>query len=1042
MKKIFLVIMALVFGVSQIACATTGTQPQSRNVTVDTSSFNNNLNSSDSNVQAALDTLDQVLGQSGNVNWGDIGGLLSNQTDLQSALNSKISGVNWGQIGGVLSNQTDLQTALNAKVSTSTTINGHALTGNVTVTSSDVGLGNVQNVDTTIASNIVSGILSNARLANIPNTAINWTSLNQNIQTSGINWMSVKNMEIQSSGINWSSLFSIIQSGAINWASLNAVIQSTGINWTSLNKSIQSTGINWTSVNSSQMQANGINWTSLFQNVQATGVNWNSLSKSIQTTGINWTSVINQEIQSAGINWTSVINQVTENAFNFTNVTTANSTTSAHGLLPILPGSSSVYLNGSGAFTTPPGSGTINSSTVGYFGQYTGATTISGIQFIQASGINWTSLNTSQVQSNGVNWNSLIQNIQAGGVNWPSLNKSIQSPGINWTSLINSIQATGINWTSLVSNIQSTGVNWTSLTNNIQGTGINWASIIQLIQSGNINWPSVQSMQIQSAGINWSSVIQSIQAGAINWASVMAGQLQGAGVNWTSVGNVNTGGTFTTNGFNTVSTLAGLLKLYELPSNGNTYLGFQSPNSIPSSVTWTWPSADGVGCFQSNGSGTISIGTCGGGSGSGTVNTGTQYQLGYYAANGTAISGAANILTDASSDLNIGGSITTGGTGQSSLGYGLLVNSGSNTTINGGDFTFKNSTGTVIFNIGATSSNITIPVTGLTQCLHASAAGIVTGTGSDCGAGGGGLSSFTSPNNTIQIGGTLTNPTVDVNWTGVNGLASINTGGINWNSINSIAKMNAGGINWNSIINGQIQSLGVNWTSVINQQIQHQGINWASLNADIKSLGINWPSVNGGATINAGAFSSTTGSGNQVVLASSPTITTPNIATGIEDSNSNTIIGLTTTGSAVNSINVADSSTTNPPVISAIGSDTNIGITLTPKGSGIVNVTSSLNTGGTGQSSLAYGLLLNSGSNTSVAGADFETLNILGNPVLFAGATSGNVGIGTANPGTALDVQGTVRVLGLLNTNLPTSGGSTYACFNSAGLLVSQSGAC
>lgn len=40
-----------------------------------------------------------------------------------------------------------------------------------------------------------------------------------------------------------------------------------------------------------------------------------------------------------------------------------------------------------------------------------------------------------------------------------------------------------------------------------------------------------------------------------------------------------------------------------------------------------------------------------GGGGSGTVNSGTQYQIGYYATNGTAISGQSNITTDANSDL-------------------------------------------------------------------------------------------------------------------------------------------------------------------------------------------------------------------------------------------------------------------------------------------------------------------------------------------------------------------------------------------------------
>jgi hypothetical protein len=51
----------------------------------------------------------------------------------------------WGDITGTLSDQSDLQTALNAKVPTSTTVNGHALTGNVSVTKSDLSLGNVEN---------------------------------------------------------------------------------------------------------------------------------------------------------------------------------------------------------------------------------------------------------------------------------------------------------------------------------------------------------------------------------------------------------------------------------------------------------------------------------------------------------------------------------------------------------------------------------------------------------------------------------------------------------------------------------------------------------------------------------------------------------------------------------------------------------------------------------------------------------------------------------------------------------------------------------
>jgi hypothetical protein len=60
----------------------------------------------------------------------------------------------WGGITGTLSNQADLQAALNAKqnslgytpVPDTRTVNGHALSADVTVTAADVGLGNVTNV--------------------------------------------------------------------------------------------------------------------------------------------------------------------------------------------------------------------------------------------------------------------------------------------------------------------------------------------------------------------------------------------------------------------------------------------------------------------------------------------------------------------------------------------------------------------------------------------------------------------------------------------------------------------------------------------------------------------------------------------------------------------------------------------------------------------------------------------------------------------------------------------------------------------------------
>jgi hypothetical protein len=82
-----------------------------------------------------------------------------------------------------------------------------------------------------------------------------------------------------------------------------------------------------------------------------------------------------------------------------------------------------------------------------------------------------------------------------------------------------------------------------------------------------------------------------------------------------------------------------------------------------------------------------------------------------------------------------------------------------------------------------------------------------------------------------------------------------------------------------------------------------------------------------------------TGTDNNV-LATSPTITTPRVVTSLNDTNGNEVFGITATGSAVNELTIANAATAANPVISATGSDTNIGITLTPKGTGNAVLTS------------------------------------------------------------------------------------------------------
>ena len=66
------------------------------------------------------------------------------------------------------------------------------------------------------------------------------------------------------------------------------------------------------------------------------------------------------------------------------------------------------------------------------------------------------------------------------------------------------------------------------------------------------------------------------------------------------------------------------------------------------------------------------------------------------------------------------------------------------------------------------------------------------------------------------------------------------------------------------------------------------------------------------------------------------TLTSPAIGTKISDTNGNELVTLTATGSAVNEVTYANAATGNNPSITASGDDTNIGLDLKTKGSGVI----------------------------------------------------------------------------------------------------------
>jgi len=111
----------------------------------------------------------------------------------------------------------------------------------------------------------------------------------------------------------------------------------------------------------------------------------------------------------------------------------------------------------------------------------------------------------------------------------------------------------------------------------------------------------------------------------------------------------------------------------------------------------------------------------------------------------------------------------------------------------------------------------------------------------------------------------------------------------------------------------------------------------------------------------------------------SPSIITPKITTAINDANSNELIKITATSSAVNEFTVANAATGNGPTLSATGGDTNVNINIDAKGTGSVEVSklavASHTLTADGAASLVYGLTIgNKGSSLAVTLANGTTV--------------------------------------------------------------------
>ena len=99
------------------------------------------------------------------------------------------------------------------------------------------------------------------------------------------------------------------------------------------------------------------------------------------------------------------------------------------------------------------------------------------------------------------------------------------------------------------------------------------------------------------------------------------------------------------------------------------------------------------------------------------------------------------------------------------------------------------------------------------------------------------------------------------------------------------------------------------------------------------------------------------------------TLTSPKIGTSILDTNGAELLKLTATSSAVNEITYNNAATGNKPTFTASGDDTNIGVSIQPKGSGTVTIDALTFPAGDGTSGQA---LVTNGSGT----LSFDTAGI------------------------------------------------------------------
>ncbi len=100
----------------------------------------------------------------------------------------------------------------------------------------------------------------------------------------------------------------------------------------------------------------------------------------------------------------------------------------------------------------------------------------------------------------------------------------------------------------------------------------------------------------------------------------------------------------------------GELQFVDLPGGGQFYVGLKAPDLVSANTTWSLPSADSAGCWQSDGAGVLSISTCPGGLGGG----GLTNQIAKFTPDGATLGNS--IISDNGTVATVAGDLTVAAT--------------------------------------------------------------------------------------------------------------------------------------------------------------------------------------------------------------------------------------------------------------------------------------------------------------------------------------------------------------------------------------------